>query len=109
MLAEKMQRRPTRVHLEIRLAMALAPVTLATQATAAPADESTVATPRDFEVELIALAATDFRFRGVSFSDNRPVFQPELTISHESGFYVDFWTTLPLCASILVSRAVTVI
>ncbi|MEY4269506.1 MAG: hypothetical protein RLZZ58_722 [Pseudomonadota bacterium] len=34
---------------------------------------------------------TDYRFRGVSLSDNDIAVQPTLTISHESGFYAGVW------------------
>ncbi|MBA4748080.1 MAG: porin [Sphingopyxis sp.] len=34
---------------------------------------------------------TDYRFRGVSLSDEDIAVQPTLTVSHESGFYVGAW------------------
>lgn len=34
---------------------------------------------------------SDYRFRGVSLSDKDFAFQPTITISHESGFYVGAW------------------
>jgi uncharacterized protein (TIGR02001 family) len=46
-----------------------------------------------FEMEFILLAATDFRYRGISYSDKRPVLQPEITVSHSSGLYVDLWAS----------------
>jgi uncharacterized protein (TIGR02001 family) len=46
-----------------------------------------------FEVEFILLAATDFRYRGVSYSDKNPALQPEITISHASGLYADVWAS----------------
>jgi uncharacterized protein (TIGR02001 family) len=36
-------------------------------------------------------AVTDYRFRGVSLSDNNVAIQPSLTVSHESGFYAGVW------------------
>lgn len=46
-----------------------------------------------FEIEFILLAATDFRYRGISYSDKGPVFQPEITVSHKSGLYADLWAS----------------
>lgn len=50
-------------------------------------------TAHPFEIQFILLAATDFRFRGISYSDGKPVFQPEITLSHKSGIYVDLWAS----------------
>ena len=36
---------------------------------------------------------SDYRFRGYSLSAKDPAVQPELWISHESGFYVGFWAS----------------
>ncbi len=44
-----------------------------------------------FDIELTLDAVSDYRFRGISLSDKDPAFQPGLTISHESGFYVSAW------------------
>lgn len=39
---------------------------------------------------------SDYRFRGVSLSNEKVAVQPGLTLSHESGFYVSAWgSTLP--------------
>lgn len=35
--------------------------------------------------------ATQYRFRGVSQSDNRPVVQGAFTVAHASGFYISTW------------------
>lgn len=39
---------------------------------------------------------SDYRFRGVSLSNEKVAVQPTLTLSHESGFYVGVWgSSLP--------------
>lgn len=39
---------------------------------------------------------SDYRFRGVSLSDEKVAVQPGLTLEHESGFYAGVWgSTLP--------------
>lgn len=42
-------------------------------------------------VDLSLAAVSDYRFRGVSLSNQDPAFQPSLTITHKSGFYVSAW------------------
>ncbi|MBU0670097.1 MAG: TorF family putative porin, partial [Alphaproteobacteria bacterium] len=34
---------------------------------------------------------SDYRFRGISLSNEKVEVQPTLTVSHESGFYVGAW------------------
>ena len=46
-----------------------------------------------FDIEVTLDAVSDYRFRGISLSDKDPAFQPSLTISHESGFYVSGWAS----------------
>ena len=60
-------------------------------AVAAPAEHERSEAESSFEIEGILLVGSDFRFRGVSLSDKGPVLQPEVTISHSSGVYLDFW------------------
>jgi uncharacterized protein (TIGR02001 family) len=43
------------------------------------------------DVEVTVAAVSDYRFRGVSLSDKDPAFQPSITVTHESGFYVSAW------------------
>jgi uncharacterized protein (TIGR02001 family) len=39
---------------------------------------------------------SDYRFRGISLSNEKVAVQPSLTLSHESGFYVSTWgSSLP--------------
>lgn len=52
-------------------------------------DEEAASGPLDIEFTLAAVS--DYRFRGVSLSDKDPAFQPELSITHESGIYLTLW------------------
>lgn len=38
-----------------------------------------------------ATIASQYRFRGISQSDNKPVVQGTFTVAHSSGFYVSTW------------------
>ncbi len=38
-------------------------------------------------------AVSDYRFRGVSLSNNKVAIQPTITVTHESGFYVGAWAS----------------
>jgi uncharacterized protein (TIGR02001 family) len=67
-------------HLSLTLATALL-----LSGTPACADEEKAASA--IEVDLIVTALSDYRFRGVSFSNEKPAIQPMLTISHTSGIY----------------------
>jgi uncharacterized protein (TIGR02001 family) len=66
-------------------AFALAAVAIATPAFAA--DEPTPALKASGSVALVS----DYRFRGVSQSNNGFAIQGGITVSHESGFYAGFW------------------
>jgi uncharacterized protein (TIGR02001 family) len=48
------------------------------------------ATP-DFTITGSAAVASQYRFRGISQSDNKPVVQAAFTVTHASGFYVSMW------------------
>ena len=43
------------------------------------------------DVDLSVTMASDYRFRGVTLSDFDPVIQPDLTVFHESGVYLNVW------------------
>lgn len=60
-------------------------------ATPAMADEA--APPSDITVTGGATIASQYRFRGVAQSDNKPVVQGTITIAHSSGFYVSTWAS----------------
>ena len=58
---------------------------------AAPAFAEETAPPSDFTVTGSATIASQYRFRGLAQSDNKPVVQGALTLSHSSGFYISTW------------------
>jgi len=62
----------------------------ATVATPALADDPT-APPGDFTITGSAAIVSQYRFRGISQSDNKPAVQGAFTLSHKSGFYVSVW------------------
>jgi uncharacterized protein (TIGR02001 family) len=66
---------------------AIEPVDLATASGAQDAPEETPA----ITISGAATLTSDYRFRGVSQSDEGMAVQGGLTISHESGFYVGAW------------------
>ena len=64
-----------------------------TLAFAAPAfaDDAPTAPPPDVTITGAASVVSQYRFRGLSQSNNQPVVQATATITHKSGFYVAFW------------------
>ncbi len=58
---------------------------------AAPAFADEAAPPSDFTVTGSAAIVSQYRFRGLAQSDNKPVVQGAITISHSSGFYISTW------------------
>jgi uncharacterized protein (TIGR02001 family) len=64
----------------------LAAPALADDAQAAPA-----APASPFTITGSAGVWSQYRFRGISQSDNKPVVQGSLTVTHSSGFYVSAW------------------
>ncbi|WP_298164677.1 TorF family putative porin [Novosphingobium sp.] len=60
-------------------------------AAAAPALADETAPPSDITVTGAATIASQYRFRGVAQSDNKPVVQGTFTIAHKSGFYISTW------------------
>ena len=72
--------------MKIKFLCAAAAVATAFASTAAFADE----TP---EVTITGSAAivSQYRFRGISQSDQKPAVQAAITASHKSGFYVSVW------------------
>ena len=47
--------------------------------------------PSEFTVTGSAAVVSQYRFRGLAQSDNKPVAQAAITLSHQSGFYVSAW------------------
>lgn len=58
---------------------------------AAPAIADEAAPPSDITVTGAATIASQYRFRGIAQSDNKPVVQGTFTIAHSSGFYISTW------------------
>lgn len=58
-------------------------------ATPAFADET--APPSDITITGTAAVVSQYRFRGLSQSNNQPVVQGSMTVSHSSGLYVSVW------------------
>lgn len=63
------------------------------QTVAAPTEEAEEEPSGPFELEVALSGVSDYRFRGISLSDKDPAFQPSITLSHESGFYVGAWAS----------------
>ena len=61
------------------------------QNAAPPAEAEEEAPKGPFTLTLDLTGVSDYRFRGISLSDKDPAFQPAVTLSHESGFYVGVW------------------
>jgi uncharacterized protein (TIGR02001 family) len=58
-------------------------------ATPALADESDP--PSDVTITGSAAIYSQYRFRGLAQSDNKPVAQAAITLTHKSGFYIGTW------------------
>lgn len=59
-------------------------------ASPALADDAPAPTPA-FTVNGSAAVVSQYRFRGLAQSDNKPAFQGSITLTHESGFYISTW------------------
>lgn len=73
--------------------LGLSALALCALATPAMAQEANETDPPEGPVTVSASVAvvTDYRFRGISFSDEGFAVQPSLTVNHESGLYVSLW------------------
>lgn len=58
---------------------------------AAPALADETAPPSDFTITGSAAVVSQYRFRGLAQSDNKPAVQASITLSHSSGFYIATW------------------
>lgn len=63
------------------------------QTVAKPDEEAAEEPSTPFTFKLNLAAVSDYRFRGISFSDKNPAFQPSFTVSHDSGLYAGVWGT----------------
>lgn len=66
-------------------------ILVATLPSKAMADSNPTAPPAEWTVSGSATVASQYRYRGISQSDNRPVIQGAITVAHASGFYVSTW------------------
>ena len=81
-----------KAHFKVRLALAaLAMPLLAMPAVAHAQDEEEDSGPISIDAEIGAFS--DYRFRGISLSGKDPQLTAELSVSHESGFYVGAWAS----------------
>jgi uncharacterized protein (TIGR02001 family) len=58
---------------------------------ATPAFADDTAAPSAITVTGTAAIVSQYRFRGIAQSNNKPAVQASITVSHESGFYVSTW------------------
>ncbi|MDE2434670.1 MAG: TorF family putative porin [Sphingomonadales bacterium] len=63
----------------------------ATGLVAMPAQADQTAPPAEFTVTGSAAVVSQYRFRGLSQSDNLPAVQGSITLNHASGLYVGTW------------------
>jgi uncharacterized protein (TIGR02001 family) len=49
--------------------------------------------PADFEISGNVALVSDYRFRGLSYSNNDPALQGGIDISHKSGFFIGTWAS----------------
>lgn len=60
-------------------------------ASATPARAQETAPPPPITINATAAVVTDYRFRGISQTDNNAAIQGSITITHKSGFYASVW------------------
>lgn len=77
----------------MRTALILSALLAGAAFAAAPAlaDDAPTAPPSAFTITGSAGVWSQYRFRGISQSDNKPVFQGSATVAHASGFYLSAW------------------
>lgn len=81
-----------RTSIKSRVAKAAAALSLAVIAGyAVPAMADETAPPSDFKISGSAAVTSQYRFRGISQSNNQPAVQGAITVAHSSGFYVSTW------------------
>lgn len=76
--------------MKIKFACAAAAIAVAFASNVAFADDAPAPTP-EFTVTGSAAIVSQYRFRGISQSDNKPAVQASITVSDKSGFYISTW------------------
>lgn len=51
------------------------------------------APPKDWTLTTTIGAVSDYRFRGISLSDEKPAIQGSVEVGHSSGFYAGIWSS----------------
>jgi uncharacterized protein (TIGR02001 family) len=80
--------------MKIKLLCAVAALAVGFASETAFADDTPAAAPAatpEFTVTGSAAIVSQYRFRGLTQSDNLPAVQASITLSHESGFYLSMW------------------
>ncbi len=80
-----------RTNIKTPLALTVLAISTLAASTAAYAEDAPAAAPSAFTITGSAAVASQYRFRGIAQSDNKPVVQAAFTVSHASGFYVSTW------------------
>jgi uncharacterized protein (TIGR02001 family) len=62
-----------------------------TSLAAMPALADETAPPSDITITGSAAIVSQYRFRGLAQSDNKPAVQASITVAHKSGFYISTW------------------
>ena len=76
--------------MKIKLLCAAAALAIGFASEAAYAEDAPAPTP-EFTITGSAAIVSQYRFRGLAQSDNKPAIQGTFTVSHASGFYVSVW------------------
>jgi uncharacterized protein (TIGR02001 family) len=75
---------------KLKLASKSALIAASLLASAQPAMAGEEDTPA-IDIDLSVTLANDYRYRGISLSGFDPAIQPDLTVTHKSGVYLNVW------------------
>lgn len=79
--------------MKLKTVLAAAALPLLAMPGVAFAQEETEETAGPIEIDFTLAGLTDYRFRGLSLSANKPEATAELAVTHESGFYASAWAS----------------
>jgi uncharacterized protein (TIGR02001 family) len=74
-------------------ALALLTLTATAQASDAPATAETPATASDYSLTANVTLASQYRYRGLMQTNNKPAIQGGFDLAHASGFYLGNWNS----------------